>query len=523
MFGRFNGLLFSGIVVLLLSLFLGCSQSDDVIAPISLSEFHLKPVMLPNAPAGYLYEMWVIDTLGNSYSLGKFIWNADLYRFYDSDSSRIDSVWTVEYDILDPFYKYMAVSLETLDDAQPDTPGPIMLRDVIVDPGERELQMVVPFNFSLSTAGYCVQTPTDKQSRQKDGCGIWFAYYQYAETYYNDTTKVMLSKQVNDRQLDIANTYWDCLNIDCSEREDVTDSVKANPSYPYDTLIVDTLNLEELANTLDTVAIKCTTTVIDSFFVPDTLTMDTFIHKSMSFEYVDFPVNVGAANIDTFYYDSCLDVTTNFTIPPFKDYNHSIFYTYTTQTLLLDKFLINYEEMPDLTGSNWHYKGWVISPYLPEDCTELGRLTPPNWLKVTVDQYFTEPEEWPVITTGSFKDFSRADDGNPYSMNLRVPNFPGEDFIQNLPCGADSFYFSSQDSIYTRHGRVFITLEPDTYNENTNFPLILFTGRYTMPSYVSVSDTTTNHYQSQELQNQSSRVDNNPFGFPGIKVYIVQE
>jgi len=523
MFGRFNGLFIIGIILILPALFLGCSQSEDVIAPISLSELHLKPILLPSAPAGYLYEFWAIDTLGNSYSLGKFIWDQELYRFYDADSNRIDSVWSVEYDILDPFYEYLAVSLETIPDAQPDTPGPIMLKDVIVDPGVREVEMKVPFNFDLTTAGYCVQTPTDKQSLEKDACGVWFAYYQYEQKTFNDTDQVVFNLQSDTWPLEIDTTYWDCLNIDCTEREDVTDSVDANPSYDYDTLIVDTLNLEEIENAMEIMGIKCTTTVIDSHYVPDTLLIDTFVHKSMSYELVSFPVNTDSVDLDTFYYDECLDETTYVTIPPFASYSHNLFYHTVPRTYLLDKFIGNYDEMPDLSTTNWHYKGWIISPYLPDDCPELDRMTKPNWLPAVIEQYFGDADNWSVISTGGFKYWGSADDGNPYSMDLRVPNFPGEDFLQNLPCGADSFYFAPSAVPNSRAGDVFVTLEPDNFDENTNFPLIAFKSRYVMPSFSMVSDTTPNHFQSFELQSMASRVDNNPIGFPGIKVFIVQE
>lgn len=537
MYGRCNHLSFAILCALFFSFILGCSQSEDVIAPISLTKINLSPAQLPAAPEGYVYELWVVDTNNTYYSLGKFIWSNENYRFYDTDSNEIGSTWMVDYDILDPFYDSLAVSIENFPDLEPDSAGPIMLAHVIVNTDEHDMMMVFPrivveqpdqdvlMDFGNGMAGFCLETPTDKDSQSKEASGVWFALYVYDSVALYDTVTVRIdTRRKVPRSLEIDTSYWVCDSVEnttCVESTDVTELVIHDPGYDYDWMLIDTANLEELAATLDTLAIRCTTTVIDPYYIPTGL-IDTFEHKMMDFEFVAFPVNVSADTLDTFTLDTCLDETLYFSIAPFTDYIHQLIYGIDSSIHLLDLFLSNYEEMPDLYDTKWHYKGWIISPYLEDDCPELGRLSKPQWVPFAVSQVFGNPDDWPIISTGSFKSFDHADDANPYSDVRRVPDYPGEDFILNLPCG-DSIYFASQEDQYSRVGEIFITLEPDNYDDVTNFPLILFTTPSGIPNYIDVSDITFNHTQDFRLHNKSGRFENNPFGFPGIDVTIERQ
>ncbi|UCD94606.1 MAG: anti-sigma factor [Candidatus Zixiibacteriota bacterium] len=529
---RSSRLITAGLFALIVALIWGCSQPEDVVAPISTTKIHLTPAQLPSAPPGYLYELWTLDTNGRAYSAGKFIWDNKKYKFYDTDSSEIDNIWSVKYDLLDPFYEYLAVSIETIPDDWPDSIGPVILTDTIVSPELRPIQLVFPVDFGISTAGFCVETPTDKNSDSLDGCGVWFAFYRYDSVSLYDTVSVRLRRGArNPRRLELDTTYWICNEWSgtvCIDSTDVTEEVSQDPGYPWEWTTLDTSNLAELAATLDTLAIRCTTTVVDSFYVPDTQLIDTFVHRIMDFEFVTLPVNVTSDTIETIFVDPCTGSEDTLFYEPFTDYIHSLIYGIDSTAYKLDRFLSNHEEVPDLDslGLKWHYKGWIISPWLDvmaPGCAELERLTKPAWLPFQIQQLFGDPDEWKIISTGSFKGWEHADDGNPYSDNRRVPDFPGEDFILNLPCGADSFYFASQDFYRDSIGEIFVTVEPDNFNEATNFPMILFLTPWHVPSYGSVSDTTANSLQDFRLTNVSGRVEGNPFGFPGIRAEIVRE
>jgi hypothetical protein len=529
------------------ALVLGCTQPEDVVAPVSATNIVLYPALLPSLPAGYCYELWAIDTNEATYPIGKFFWNSDLYRFYDTAMNRIDSVWTFGYDLLDPLFQYLAVSVEEYPDIEPDSIGPIMLRDTIVDPVQSPMILGFPIGYGLATAGFSMQTPTDRNSDSYEAGGIWFAYYSYPRiTIYDSITAQLLipPSLVRDRILDTATSYWVCdvyEGIVCVESTDVTSLVRIDPGYKYDWASLDTLNdLDSLAKVLDTMAIACTTTVVDSpYFLDQAGIVDTFSHTYMEFRFIAFPVNVGS---DSIVYDSvinccdtCAPETVHVAVYPFKDYIHSVVYTVDSNSnpdsarKKMDRLLPYYEEVPDLDDTKWHYKGWVISPYLPSDCPDLARLTKPAWLPATVDWLFGDPDNWPIVSTGKFKSFDGPDyDENLYSENRRVPQLPGEDFIRNLPCLASDFYFADSASRRrsVRTGEAFVTIEPDNYDENTNFPIVLFSTRWHLPSYNMVSDTMANHDQSGpdfDLVNRSGQVPGNTSGFPTIKAIIKPE
>ncbi|MCE7734547.1 MAG: hypothetical protein GPJ54_06700 [Candidatus Heimdallarchaeota archaeon] len=61
-------------------------------------------------------------------------------------------------------------------------------------------------------------------------------------------------------------------------------------------------------------------------------------------------------------------------------------------------------DLPDLTGTDWVYEGWVVINGTP-------------------------------VTTGTFDMVSQLDDSDPYSSTEAGPPFPGEDFLVNAPSG----------------------------------------------------------------------------------------
>ncbi len=583
MLGHYKHVFSIALILIVSILVMGCTQPADVAAPISVTEIYMSPVQLPTTPEGYSYELWAVDTAENYYPIGNFLWNNYLYRFYDLDSNRLDTVWSVSYDLLDPFYEYLAVTVETIPDLEPDSAGPAMLRDTIVDPDLSPMLLVFPIDFSFARVTFAMETPTDKDSHSQDASGVWFAFYDYRVNVIMDTTNVTSSTFRTDRRLYYDSTYWDCAGVDaqlnCIRWVDVTGIVAVNPSYPYDTLIVDVtpklvdtsywncggedafgnctdwINISDQFHwydtaisplaydtviydtLLDTLAISCVIVDTNFNYVPDTLLIDTFTHISVTYDNVAFPVNFDTATVHTYAVDPCKGTSTSVEIKPLSDYDLRLTYTSFVRRIdTLDYFSASFEETADLTGTGWHYKGWVISPYLappyqPVDCDELGRLTKPAWLPFTIDSYFDEPDKWPIISTGSFKSFAKADyTPNIYSDNKRVPNFPGEDFIRNLPCGADNYYFADKNSLNTRRGDIFITLEPDNFDRNTNFPFFLFITRSTTPSYNMVHSLTPDGSGTEQQRGDDfdmklldERVEENNYGSPGIKVHLVRE
>jgi len=563
---RFNRLFHTALIAFIVVLAVGCTQPDDIIAPVSETMLILTPDRLPTLPDSMVYYFWVLDSTDNAYYIGNFIWNNEYYQFYDLDSNAIDSVWQVDYDVLDPFYRYLCVTVEHLDDLPGgttlpvDSIGPIMLQDTLIDPEASLMEMVFPIDIWLGDGFFCVETPSDSDSWSNEASGIWFCEYTFDYIQVSDTTDVICSFPIGtgvtprDLVIDVftADTgFYDCNIWDpiypgvCNDSTEVIDTTLGYDFMAVDTLdadtftvvyiegVPDTVDVSVLGGTLDTVAVTHVEAIVDSqYTLLDTLVLDTFIHT-----YIDFDVIAPAVNItsDTLYdtvtisrYDDMaeiwVDEDTVIIIPPFVSFNHDFVYTVSSESVYVDKFLSSFEECPDLNGTKWHYKGWVMSPFLVPTTT-FGTFIKPSWLDFYVQQEFTL--SFAMISTGSFKSFWAADDANPYSGNKRVPKIPGEDFLFNLPAGIDSIFFVTPLTGPTAYGDVIVTLEPDNYNENQmNFPLIMMSGA--LPSWGFVSDS-LEHVQNStggnanfRLRNWASTVAGNPTGFPAVHVGVAR-
>lgn len=514
MYRRCNRLLFLVLSAAFIVIIWGCSQPGDIVSPVSTTKFILRPERLPALPDSMIYELWVKNDNEKPISLGKFNWNSELYRFYDSAGNKIDSLWTEDFDALK--YKWICVTVENYPDPEPDSMGPIMLQDTIVAPQKKPIKMLFPIDLWLGNAGYAVTTPTDRNSYSANGSGVWFAYYVYDTTrWYVDTIGAFMDpikfQYFQKRRLSLDTIGWDS----------TFDPPKA---------LLDTLDKDSLSHALDTVGLNN----VRKLTYSNVISLDTFVHISCVFDFATIPVNVGSEDI----YDTVLVVnpfgreeSTEVQIPPFSDYQRPINYKRSdTVHLRLDNFLLNAEELPNLriagpgqTDLKWHYKGWVISPYLKPD-SSFGKLTKPNWSEI-VTENLINPASSGIITTGSFKDFEAADDGNPYSMNKRVPAFPGEDFLINLPSGVgpEGITFGNPSDSSERSGTVFVTLEPDNYtNSKTNFPLILLFSEERMPNLRTISNRAA-HIQDYRLANWFRAVDGDMSGFPAIHVKLIRE
>lgn len=125
--------------------------------------------------------------------------------------------------------------------------------------------------------------------------------------------------------------------------------------------------------------------------------------------------------------------------------------------------------LPSLLDYGWKFKGWVVSPYIDSTVVD-SRMTLPAW-HVIGDEL--DETDGAMLTTGSFSDCRFADEANPYIASERVPPFPGEDFLVNLPGGMGPV--NLVPNVNGNPGRVFVSLEPIYCSkDNTNFPLVLF-------------------------------------------------
>ncbi len=586
---RFNRLTLTIITAVMLIFVFGCTQPDDVLAPVSTTRIILEPERLPSLPDSFYYHIWVIDTAQLAYSIGSFYWNDTQYKFYDLDSNVIDSIWTVDYDILNPFYRFIGVSVENIGDPPPvgtilpqSSIGPIMLQDTLYSNEERLMKMVFPLDLWLGYGFFAVETPSDSNSQTNDASGVWFSEYIYDSLMFADTTGVTLS--INNTQArallldvqEVDTVYYHCDSVPIREiqwnrcldtiiidaSEYVPDSIRWSngdstvlfywdwtglDTLLADTFVIicstdtcDTLPVDTLAFTTDSMGVNYIKVITDSnYMMRDSLVLDTFIHTYIEFDFVAPLVNIDTTNrydTVTIYsnYDEATDtwlteVDRIIEIRPFMGYDHDLDYTYNEWFIKVDKFINSFEESPDLADAaddftpeydkKWHYKGWVLSPYL-SPTSSFAKLNQPNWAPFYIGTEIS-PLDAPMVTTGTFKRFDRPDDGNPYTDNHRVPQLPGEDFLLNLPTGVSSIAFCSPGG---NEGKVMVTLEPDNFtSDSTNFPLILYVGD--MPAYGEVSDTGEHSQRtlSFDMSNWSSGQSGLGAGFPLIKVTYIRE
>ncbi|UCD16537.1 MAG: hypothetical protein JSV44_08705, partial [Candidatus Zixiibacteriota bacterium] len=447
--GRSNRLFFTALFAILLSLIFGCTQPEDIMAPASTTDITLNPERLPSPPPGYAYALWIVDTDGEPIFIDIFDWDSELYLFRDTADTagnRIDPIWTIDFDILQTdkdgnlIYDYLSMTVEELAAFDDTTKmGPVMLQTDIHDPAESPIRMAFPMDLWLGNGTFCVETPTDKESDSFEDGGIWFAIYIYDSILVNDTLDFRTSTlQFSDRELEIDTiAYWKCLAYDleqnCIDSELVPEDQVTGPD-DYDWVVTDTLNLEELANTLDTIGyanldttgvgyvyVGILDTLVDAFGQDSIVAMDTLAYEYITFDYVATPVNVGTeTRVDTVRLEIEGVETTAVTVDvdPFQDITWFFSYQITTNVIFNDYFVPAFDDMPDLDGTGWHYKGWILSPYI--DTIDYGKLTKPVW-EQTAYNLFLNPVHGGMITTGSFRDFEGPDDGNPYSMTGTVP------------------------------------------------------------------------------------------------------
>ncbi|MCH9025367.1 MAG: hypothetical protein IH931_08545, partial [candidate division Zixibacteria bacterium] len=179
-----------------------------------------------------------------------------------------------------------------------------------------------------------------------------------------------------------------------------------------------------------------------------------------------------------------------------------------------DEFTQDSFALPDYDSFGWNYKGWVVSPTVAPSA--VGRATLPAWQPNATFDSLMPGINGGLLTTGKFSKINQPDATNPYVAGPRLPQFPGEDFITNLPGGLDvSTWTGLVPTSGPISGTVFISLEPTNFvTDTTNFPLISF-----MVEVPKSRNIVTATVVIINMQNRTQT--NDPFtGFPRIRVDI---
>jgi len=351
----------------------------------------------------------------------------------------------------------------------PEVPGPIMLIDIVTEPSSDLIELRFPLNDSLTTTSvaFNMESPSDT-SRDSlgefgvidstDGFGVWFSVYLEGIDSVRDTLSLdsfmLVTKEDSTLPPDTFTIYLDSIKNDTA----------------YDTTRV--FGLDTLWNT-----IVRFDSVLD--------TSDIWPYKVMDMS------DTGTV----FYYtvDSILE------------------------TFHYDKFLQFDYGLPDYSAYGWKYKGWIISPEVPVNA--VGQITKPAYsINLNSSDSLIPGVEGGLLTTGTFTDITASDESNPYSIGPRVPPFPGEDFLKNLPFDMSNWR-GLVPEVDGNSGTVFITLEPINFTDTTtNFPLfVLIAPIPTAQAYLMDFEFDLEQFTMKTMTNTN---DPTSYGFPKIVVDI---
>lgn len=207
-----------------------------------------------------------------------------------------------------------------------------------------------------------------------------------------------------------------------------------------------------------------------SFIQPGTFIQNEVIYGIENITFVDTQIVFG---LDTFTQQHVrYDVLDSIALSDTIGYYLTVLrveYETSPRSIRYDNFTQDDFGLVPIDQFGWKYKGWVVSERI--DKSAVGEITKPNW--VILDDIFDHTNGG-LLSTGTFSDITAPDDGNPYVMSERVPSYPGEDFLANLPAPLTSVNLVPLSG--GNYGKVFVTLEPDFYSDTTNFPLFAFVG-----------------------------------------------
>ncbi|MEE9442890.1 MAG: hypothetical protein V3V99_09515 [candidate division Zixibacteria bacterium] len=419
-----NCLLLLAVCGIILAAF-GCGQKDDVLKPKEFASLTLRPTYLPELDTLYVYELWAVAEADN----GDLTFSSIKSR---SDTTRSKFLWDnslyrfrdIDGNAIDSVfempgsyydYDYLAISIENRNDLDLSEPsGTFMLIDDIVDPVSRPIILKFPVSFFGAIGTYITATPTD------DFVNFW-----------NE-----------DKGL------WLCAR-------------SLTQRFNHDTLGVDSVEVVNVAPPVDS-----DTTALDTIgiIIPDTGW--TITDTTIIFGYDTIPHR--RINIE---FETAVVPDSNYLLFPFYDIDSISAFRGLVQYF---NYAASLENLPDVSPFGWRYNAWVFHEYFPEDAN-LPEMVPFGYK--LQGRYVGEPS-WRVLPLGAFLRPDSADISNPYIDNREVPNFPGEDFILNLPPGYDAINFrnaSDSDATGGFAAAIVVGVEPDpanlTIDETRNFPL----------------------------------------------------
>ncbi len=463
---RLSRLYIIALVVCGLTFYFSCTQPEDILTSVTRTDLFLRAQLLPTNPEGMIYELWATDGT-DTVSLGKFGYHQFWQTYHDENgNTRPDSnQFILDGDILS--YSQIFVSVEVNPDTNLASPGPIMLIDDVTLPSNNLIELKFPLNdtFTTTVAFFNMETPSDTDMTLNDGYGIWFSVYTQEQDSVRDTLSLD----------SVVLAYKELTKEDC-ECEDTT-----------------TTFVENIVN----IVVKETTRVFGLDLYTDTIVRfesimgvdDSVPWKEMDEQATIFFYTISPV-VDTF------------------DYDHFFQFDF---------------GLPDYTDYGWRYKGWVVSPEVPVDA--VGKITLPAY-EVNTNAYdsLIPGVEGGILSTGTFSQVALSDDGNPFSVGdpgqQRVPSFPGEDFLKDLPGGLSLPSWGGLMPYETGNsGTVFITLEPVNFvTDTTNFPLLVYVKP--IPEDRADLEDYTVDYNKFMMKPQYQTNDPNSRGFPKITVDI---
>jgi hypothetical protein len=198
---------------------------------------------------------------------------------------------------------------------------------------------------------------------------------------------------------------------------------------------------------------------------------------------------------DTILNHTRIEIEWEIIVDTLKDY--LIFVNYDTLQSITH-YYYNYagplEELPDLQPYGWRYNTWVFHEYPPE-AANLPKMVPFGFERQKI---FVADTNWHVLALGAFFNPAQPDLSNPFTHDLEVPQFPGEDYIVNAGdlSGID-FRYDGPDATGGQWGSVVIGMEPipdpDGVRINVdttkNFPLFVMSDFLRSASHLWVDPT----------------------------------
>lgn len=411
----------------------GCTQSDDIVTPVTSTEITLEAQRLPALPNDMIYELWVADSR-DAVSLGKFWWDDQARTFLDSAGNARSSTFVLDGDLLS--YLAIFVSVENIPDTNGNRFGPIMLYDVVTNPADQDIQLQFPQFDSLWQAlvYFNVQTASDSSPNTSgNGRGIWLSRYAGRNFLITDTVAISWTDSVYEVSIP------------------PNDSLRYPCSVAYDSVITQVVEMPGCAFT---------------YRLTDSGHRDTLRHTFVKWQR-DMCTSVNNTA------DTMLDTITQ-PIPSFVISTHSY---------IRDEYDNSQCILPNISQFGWKYRAWVMTPNVDTaDLAAKWKFTAPFWqYKLGGGVNYIPGDAGYLFPVCSFDSlFGPSDDGSPYSLpGITLPCVPGTDFIYQSAMQATFGIDSLQvlPAATGNVGSVLLTVEPTNYShDTTNFPLIVAVG-----------------------------------------------